>query len=144
MYQARKNNDIITKIEYDLTNNCLWSLIQNLQLNDLSDLLDDDDVSLSTSKESKTSCSLSTTESHLEVEFAGTIEDFYSKLKEDAEFTCCSCEHLLLRKTLTHLNFTAEKFSSSTWLQLRRYLRKIQMWLKDIVCMQPLSRNLKC
>jgi len=38
MYQARKSNDMFTKIEYDLTINCLWSLMQNLQLNDLSDL----------------------------------------------------------------------------------------------------------
>jgi len=120
MYQARNSSDMIRKIEYDLTNNCLWSLMQNLQLNDLSDLVDE--VSLPTSTESKTSCTLSTTEAHLEVEFAGIIEDFYGKLNEDPEFTCCSHECLLLRTTLTHYNFTAEKFSSSTWLQLKRYL----------------------
>jgi len=114
MKQARKSSDMIRKIKYDLTNNCLWSLMQNLQLNDLSDLLDDE-VSSSTSTEPKSSCTLSTSESHLEVEFAGIIEDIYGKLKEDAEFTCCSCEHLLLQKTLAHFNFTAEKFSSLTW-----------------------------
>jgi len=100
MYQARKSSDMIRKIECDFTNNCLWSLTQNLQLNDLSDSLDDE-VSLSASTESKTSCTLFTTESHLEVEFAGIIEDFYSKLKEDAEFICCSYERLLLQKALT-------------------------------------------
>jgi len=104
MYQARRSSDMITKIEYDLTNNCLWSPMQKLQLNYLSDLLDDE-VSLSTSTESKTSCILSTTVSHLEVEFAEIIKDFYNKLKEDAEFSRCSCKCLLLSKILTHFNY---------------------------------------
>ena len=107
---------MITKIESDLTNHCLQSLMENLQLNDLSDLLDDE-MSLCTSTESESSSTLSTSDAHLEVEFAGIIDEFYGKLKEDAEFTCCSCERLLLQKTLTHFNFTAEKFSGSTWLQ---------------------------
>jgi len=54
-YQARKSSDMIRKIEYDLTNNCLWLLMQNLQLNDLSDLLDAE-VLLSTSPEPNSSC----------------------------------------------------------------------------------------
>jgi len=62
MHQARKSSNMIRKIEYDLTNNCLWSLMQNLQLNDLSDVVDDE-MSLPTSTESKSSCTLSTTES---------------------------------------------------------------------------------
>jgi len=47
MYQARKSSDMIRKIEYNHTNNCLWSFMEKLQLNDLSDLVDDE-VSLST------------------------------------------------------------------------------------------------
>lgn len=83
---------------------------------------------MSIGTKSDSSSTLSTSESHLEVEFAVIIKEFYGKLKEDAEFTCCSCEHLLLQKTLTHFNFTADKFSSSTWLQLKStYLTKIQM-----------------
>ena len=57
------------------------------------------------------------------VKFAGIIEEFYGKLKEDPEFTCCcSCERLLLKKTLSHFNFTVEKFKSSVWIQLKNYL----------------------
>ena len=56
------------------------------------------------------------------MKFAGIIEEFYGKLKEDPEFTCCSCERLLLKKTLTHFNFTVEKFKSSVWIQLKNYL----------------------
>ena len=67
---------------------------------------------------------LSTSESHLEVEFAAIIEAFYDKLKEDLEFTCCSCQKLLLKKVLTSFNFTTEKFKSSTWEQLKNYLRE--------------------
>ena len=56
------------------------------------------------------------------MEFAGIIEEFYGKLKEDPEFTCCSCERLLLKKTLTNFKFTAEKFKSFAWIQLKNYL----------------------
>ena len=42
--------------------------------------------------------SVSSSESHLEVEFEGIIKAFYDKLKEDPEYTCCSCEKLLLKK----------------------------------------------
>ena len=63
-----------------------------------------------------------TSESHFEVKFAGIIEEFYGKLKEDPEYMCCSCERLLLKKTLTHFKFTVEKFKSSVWIQLKNYL----------------------
>ena len=85
------------------------------------ELLDDKDSPTAESE------SLSTSESQLEVKFAGIIEEFYGKLKEDPKFTCCSCERLLLKKkTLTH--FTVEKFKSSVWIQLKNYL--LAMWLQ--------------
>ena len=67
--------------------------------------------------------SVSSSELHLEVEFEGIIKVFYDKLK-DPEYTCCSCEKLLLKKVLTSFNFMTEKFKSSTWVQLKNYLHE--------------------
>ena len=83
----------------------------NLELQDLSELLDDEE-SLPTTEPIPKLKPLSTSESHLEVESAGIIEEFYKKLKQDAEFKCCSCERLLLERALTHFNFTVEKFNT--------------------------------
>ena len=52
------------------------------------------------------------------------MQQLYDKLKEDPEYTCCSCQKLLLKKVLTSFNFTTEKFKSSTWEQLKNYLRE--------------------
>ena len=83
----------------------------------------DDEESLTADEGTKgVKSSLSTSESHLEVTFAAIIEEFYEKLKEDPEFVCCSCERLLVKKVLTHFNFTTEKFKSSTWIQLKNYI----------------------
>ena len=117
IYCARRNDIDIREIEYGLSQGSIHSLKSNLKLQDLSELLEDEE-SLSVAEMK----SLSTSEAHLEVEFAAIIEEFYKKLKEDPEFTCCSCERLLLKKTLTHFNVTAEKFNSSTWMQLKNYL----------------------
>ena len=109
IYRARRTDNDIREIESSLSKGSICSLKNKLNLQDLSELLDDellDDDHLSTTE----SESLSTSESHLEVKFAGIIEEFYGKLKEDPEFICCSCERLLLKKTLTHFKFTAEKF----------------------------------
>ena len=65
---------------------------------------------------------MTTLESHLQVEYATVIKEYNDKLKEDAEYTCCSCKRLLLKKNLTHFSFTAEKFDSGTWIQLKTYL----------------------
>ena len=42
-------------------------------------------------------------ESHLEVQFASIISEFKDKVKEDPEYTCCSCECLLLKNFLALL-----------------------------------------
>ena len=121
IYCARRSDNDIREIESSLSKGSISSLKNKLDLQDLSELLDDE---LLHDKDSPTaeSESLSTSESQLEVKFAGIIEEFYGKLKEDPEFTCCSCERLLLKKTLTHFNFTVEKFKSSVWIQLKNYL----------------------
>ena len=84
----------------------------------VQELLEDKE---SATKESE---SLLTSESHLEMQFNRIIEEFYKKLKEDPDFTSCSCEKLLFERVLTGFNFTAEKFSSSTWMQLKDYLHE--------------------
>ena len=70
-----------------------------LKVKKLSQLLEDEE---SVTKESE---SLSTFESHLEVQFATIIEEFHKKLKEDPEFTCCSCKKLLFERVFTGFNF---------------------------------------
>ena len=118
IYHARRSHNGIRDIESGLSEGSISSLKNILKVQDLSELLDEEDSSTTGAE------SLSTSESHLEVEFAATIEAFYAKLKEDPEFTCCSCERLLLNKVLTGFNFTTEKFKSSTWVQLKNYLHE--------------------
>ena len=92
-------------------------------------LLDEEELS-STGTES-----LSTSKSHLEVQFSEIIEAFYAKLKEDPEFTSCRCEKLLFEKVLTSFNFTTEKFKSSTWVQLKNYLCEEILMCQQRNCM---------
>ena len=89
IYRARRSDNDIREIESSLSEGSISSLKSKLDLQDLSELLDDE---LLDNKDSPTaeSESLSTSESQLEVKFAGIIEEFYGKLKEDPEFTCCS------------------------------------------------------
>ena len=89
----------------------------NISIQEPSDLVDDERSFPVERTSEKSESSLSTSESQLEVEFADIIQEFYDKLKEDAEFVCCCCERLLVKKALIHFNFTMEKFSSSTWLK---------------------------
>ena len=84
IYRARRSDNDIREIESSLSEGSICSLKNKLQLQDLSELLDDEDLSTTKSE------SLPTSESHLEVKFAGIIKEFYEKLKEDPEFTCCS------------------------------------------------------
>ena len=121
IYRARRSDSDIRKVESSLSEGCIQSLINNLKLKDLSVLLDDEEEEEpSPTIEVKP---LSTSDSHLEVEFAAIIEQFHEKLKHDPEFTCCSCERLLTEKAVTHFNISTEKFNSSTWMQLQNYLR---------------------
>ena len=118
IYHARRSDSDIRKVESWLSEGCIHSLINDLELKDLSELLGDEEE-LSSTIECK---SLFTSDSHLEVEFAEIIEQFHEKLKHDPDFTCCSCERLLVEKAVTHFDISTDKFSSSTWMQLRNYL----------------------
>ena len=93
------------------------SLKNILKVQELSELLYEESVTAEAQ-------SVSSSESHLEEEFEGIIKVFYDKLKEDPEYTCCSCEKLLLKKVLASFHFTTEKFKSSTWVQLKNYLHE--------------------
>ena len=115
IYHARRSHNGIRDVETSLSNGSVSSLKNLSKVQELSQLLEDEE---SATKESE---SLSTCESHLEVQFAVIIEEFHKKLKEDP---CCSCEKLLFERVLTGFNFTAEKFSSSAWMQLKDYLLK--------------------
>ena len=110
IYRTRRSHNGIRDIESGLSEGSISSLKNILKVQDLSELLDEEDSSTTGAE------SFSTSESHLEVEFAAIIEAFYAILKEDPEFTCCSCERLLMNKVLTGFNFTTEKFKSSTWV----------------------------
>lgn len=120
LYCARRNSLLIDKIELDLSSvDCIPSLKLNLGLEDLAVLLEYDEFP---SYDHHSTMSSSISESRLEVEFDGIITEFKDKLKEDPEYTCRSCQRLLFKKTLTHFDFTAKKFCSSTWMQLKNYL----------------------
>ena len=118
IYHARRSDSNIRKVESCLSEDCIHSLINNLELKDLSELLDDEEESSSTIEVK----SLSTSDSHLGLEFAEIIEQLHEKLKHDPDFTCCSCERLLVKKAVTHFDISTNKFSSYTWMQLKNYL----------------------
>ena len=118
IYRARRSHCGIKDIESGLSEGSVSSLKKFLKVQEQSELLDDEQ-SATTEGEY-----LSTSESCLEVEFAAIIKTFDDKLKEDPEYTCCSCQKLLLKKVLTSFNFTTEKFKSSTWEQLKNYLHE--------------------
>ena len=73
IYHARRSDSDIRKVESCLSEGCIHALINNLKLKDLSELLDDEEESLSTIEVKP----LSTCGSHLEVDFAGIIEEFH-------------------------------------------------------------------
>ena len=123
IYCARWSSALIDNVESDLSSvNSMLSLKQNLGLEDLASLLQYDELPSSSDQSDHSGTTFSTVQSHLEVEFVEIIAEFYAKLKEDPDYTCCSCQCLLLKKTLTHFNFSTEKFNSSTWMQLKNYL----------------------
>ena len=118
IYDARRSYIGTRNVENGLSNGSVSSLKTVLKVQELSELFEDEESATNESE------SLSTSESHIEVQFAGIIEEFHKKLKEDPEFTCCSCEKLLFERVLTGFIFTAEKFSSFTWMQLKDYFRE--------------------
>ena len=81
------------KVESDLSSvDCIPLLKQNLGLEDLTVLLEYDEFPSSVHDPVITSF---ISESHLEVQFASIISEFKDKVREDPEYTCCSCERLL-------------------------------------------------
>ena len=120
IYCVRRCDKLIKKIDNDLASGCIQSLLSNISIENCADLLEDD--SLPSSPTDTDGLPGEVSESHLEVEFAEVIQEFYEKLKQDPEFKCCSCERLLMKKALTHFNFTTEKFCSDTWTQLKNYM----------------------
>ena len=73
IYCARRNDNDIRKVETCLSEGCIHSLIDSLNLKDLSELLDEEEEESSSTIQVKP---LSTSDSYLEVEFAGIIETF--------------------------------------------------------------------
>ena len=61
-------------------------------------------------------------ETHMRLEHAELIADVEKKFADDAEFPCCSCERLLLRKQVTAFQFSGNKFSSDVWKALRVHI----------------------
>ena len=101
VYRVKRSSRFISKIESDLSAvHSIESLKKNLKITDLVTLLEYDELPSSTTYNCTT---LSISEAHLEVKFATIIKEFKDKLKEDAEYYCCSCERLLFKKNLTHL-----------------------------------------
>ena len=81
IYRARRSHNGIRDIESGLSKVSISSLKNILKIQELSELLYDEE-SVTTDSES-----LSTSDSHLKVEFAAIIESFHKK----SENTCCSC-----------------------------------------------------
>ena len=90
IYCAKRSHCGIRDIEFGLCEGSVSSLKKFLKVQELSELLDDEH-----SATTEGEC-LSTSESHLEVEFAAITEAFYDELKEDPEFTCCRYSPVLI------------------------------------------------
>ena len=61
-------------------------------------------------------------ETYLHLQHVGLITEVEKKFALDAEFLCCSCERLLLRKQVTAFKFSDAKFSSQAWRTLKMHL----------------------
>ena len=61
-------------------------------------------------------------ESELCVQYADIISEVEKQFSDDAEFPCCSCERLLLRKQVTAFKFSDAKFSSEMWKTLKQHI----------------------
>ena len=61
-------------------------------------------------------------ESELHVQYAAIISEVEKKFSGDAEFPCCSCERLLLRKQVTAFKLSDAKFNSEKWKSLKRHI----------------------
>ena len=61
-------------------------------------------------------------ETDLHLQHVVLIADVEKKFALDAEFPCCSCERLLLRKQVTAFKFSDAKFSSQAWKTLKMHL----------------------
>ena len=61
-------------------------------------------------------------ETDLHLQHAELIADVEKKFANDAEFSCCSCERLLLRKQVTAFKFSDGKFTSGAWKTLKLHL----------------------
>ena len=61
-------------------------------------------------------------ESELHVQYAAIISEVEKKFADDAEFPCCSCERLLLRKQVTAFKLSDAKFNSVKWKSLKRHI----------------------
>ena len=61
-------------------------------------------------------------ESELHVQYAAIICEVEKKFADDAEFPCCSCERLLLRKQVTAFKLSNAKFNSEKWKSLKRHI----------------------
>ena len=75
LYRGRRSDNGIRKIESDLSEGCLQSLVENLSLQDPSQLLDDIESLTADEGKEEVKSSLSASESHLEAEFAAIIEE---------------------------------------------------------------------
>ena len=111
LYSARRTDIRIRQIETDRSEGHIQSLVANISIEEPSDLLDDERSFPVERISEKSESSLSTSESQLELEFVDIIQEFYDKLKQDVEFVCCCCERLLVKKALTHFNFTMENLA---------------------------------
>jgi len=84
------------------------------------------------------------TEELLEVKYAETIFDFEKKLKEGAEYPCCSCERLHLTKNVSMFKYHNKNFDSDIWCDPKTYL--LHVACKDLyVCQHccPLLNSYK-
>ena len=69
-------------------------------------------------------------ESYLHVQHAELIQEF-EKRENDAEFPCCSCEQLLLRKQVTTVKLSNRNFSSDLWKTLKTHISKRNSTLRS-------------
>ena len=123
VYMTRKHHSIVAQIDNALLTNDYKTLCNFMCIKDCEDLVGESIKSENTDGPSDFSAEgLVNVESDVQVKYATVFEQYKEKLNENFEYPCSSCEKLHKRSYVTQYTADTEKFDSTQWEQLKRYL----------------------
>ena len=124
LYSARKSHRAIVSIDEALHGSRIDDLLKLHGIDDLCNLFNDDGSEHTTTvfSEDHALSGLGCIERHLLISHADIIAELQNKFTDDAEFACCSCEHLCQRKQVSLVNFSLGKYNTDAWVRHRAHI----------------------